>query len=68
MTVTMYELSTKPIKRLLARFSRNCTVVLSTGKVLEFSKGFACGSCSYEGSMTKSEELEYIHAQMLMEI
>ena len=68
MKVTMYELYTTPLKRFLARISKNCTVVLSTGKEVEFDKGFGCGNCSYEGSMTKTEEQEYIHAMMLMGI
>ena len=68
MKTNIYALFTNPIARLLARISRHCTVTLSTGKVLEFHKGFRCGTCSYEGSMTKTEEQEYVHAMMLMGI
>ena len=68
MKTNIYTLFTNPIARLFARISRHCTVTLSTGKVLEFHKGFGCGTCSYEGSMTKTEEQEYVHAMMLMGI
>ena len=68
MAINMYALYTSPIARLFARISRHCTVTLSTGKELEFNKGFHGGCCSYEGSMTKTEEQEYIHAMMLMGI
>ena len=68
MKINMYALYTSPITRLLARLSRHCTVTLSTGKELNFDKGFRCGGCSYEGSMTKEEDQEYIHAMMLMGI
>ena len=68
MSINMYALYTSPITRLVARLSRHCTVTLSTGKELTFDKGFRCGSCSYEGYMTKTEEQEYINAMMLMGI
>ncbi len=68
MKISIYELYTSPIKRLIARVSRNCTVTLSTGKELTFEKGRLCGSCSYEGFMTKMEEQEYIRVMMLMGI
>lgn len=69
MKFNMYALYTNPISRLFARISRHCTVILSTGKELKFDKGFhGCGSCSYEGSMSKTEEQEFIHAMMLMGI
>ena len=68
MTINMYVLYTSPIARLFARILRHCTVTLSTGKELKFDKGFHGGCCSYEGSMTKTEEQEYIHAMMLMGI
>lgn len=68
MTINIHALYTSPIARLYARFSRHCTVILGTGKKLEFDKGLRCGSCSYEGSMSKSEDQEYIHAMMLMGI
>ena len=64
MTINMYALYTSPIARLFARILRHCTVTLSTGKELKFHGG----CCSYEGSMTKTEEQEYIHAMMLMGI
>ncbi len=68
MAINMYALYTRPIARLFARISTHCTVTLSTGKELKFDKGFHGGCCSYEGSMTKTEEQEYIHAMMLMGI
>lgn len=68
MAFNMYALYTNPIARFFARFSRHCTVTLSTGKILEFDKKSHCGICSYEGAMTKTEEQEYIHAMMLMGI
>lgn len=70
MCTNIYELFTNSIVRLFARISRHCTVTLSTGKRLEFHKCFRGGtcSCSYEGSMTKTEEQEYLHAMMLMGI
>ena len=68
MTINMYALYTSPIARLFTRILRHCTVTLSTGKELKFDKGFHGGFCSYEGSMTKTEEQEYIHAMMLMGI
>ena len=68
MKTTIYNLFTNPLTRLFARISRHCTVILSTGKELKFDKGFRCGTCSYEGSMTKTEEQEYIQAMMLMGI
>ncbi len=68
MNTNIYELRTNPIARLLARISRHCIVTLSTDKVLEFHKSFRVGECSYEGSMTETEEQEYIHAMMLMGI
>ena len=68
MAINMYTLYTSPITRLFARILRHCTVTLSTGKELKFDKGLHSGCCSYEGSMTKTEEQEYSHAMMLMEI
>ena len=68
MAINMYALYTRPIARLFARISRHCTVTLSTGKELKFDKGFRGGCCSYEGSITNTEEQEYIHAMMLMGI
>ena len=64
--INMYELYTRPTTRIFARILRHCTVTLSTGKVLKFDKRFRCGSCSYNGGMTKNEEQEYIHCMMLM--
>ncbi len=66
MKFSMYELYTKPVARLLARLARHCTVVLTTGKELRFERRRHVGSCSYEGSMSKCEENEYITAMMLM--
>ena len=69
MKTNIYALFTNPIARLFARILRHCTVTLSTGKVLEFHKGLGgCGSCTYEGSMTKTEEQEYVYAMMIMGI
>ena len=68
MSINIYALHTSPIARLFARLSRHCTIALSTGKEVTFEKGFRCGSCSYEGAMTKFEEMEYISAMMLMGI
>ena len=66
MAFKMYALHTNPIARFFARISRHCTVILSTGKELKFYKGFRFCSCSYEGSMTKKEEREYIRAMILI--
>lgn len=68
MKFTMYALFTNPMARFLARFSRRCTVTLSTGKEIKFDKRRHCGSASYEGAMSKVEENEYIRAMMLMGI
>ena len=66
--VNMYALETSRIARLFARISKHCIVVLSTGKELEFERGFLSNKCSYEGSMTKTEEQEYIHARKMIGI
>ena len=66
MSFKMHDLYTNPSARLLAWISKRCTVILSTGKKISFEKGVRCGCCSYEGSMTPFEELEYIRAMMLM--
>lgn len=68
MRVSIYELYTKPIKRLQSRFSRNCSVELSTGRTVKFQKGLHTGSAELPGRMSKTEEQEYIHAQLLMGI
>lgn len=69
MRVSIYELYTKPIKRLQARFSRNCSLELSTGRTVKFQKDLHTGSAELPpGRMSKTEEQEYIHAQMLMGI
>ncbi len=68
MNVNMYDLYTKPMARFLARLSRHCTVILSTGKEVMFDKQHHTGSASYDGRMSNDEEKEYIIAMMLMGI
>lgn len=68
LVVNMYELYTKPITRLFARISRHCTVVLTTGKEIEFNKSFHTGCISYNVSLTEKEEEELTHSMMLMGI
>lgn len=61
MRVSIYALYTKPIKRLQARFPRNCSLELSTGRTVKFQKGLHTGSAELPpGRMSKTEEQEYI--------
>lgn len=66
MKINIYSLYTKPMARFLARISRKCTVILTTGKTVQFQKGRKCAMSSYEGTLSKREEFQWIHAMMLI--
>lgn len=68
MIIQMNALYTSSVARFLAHFSRRCTIVLSTGKRLNFEKGKHGGLCTYEGNITKMEQEEYENAMMFMGI
>lgn len=69
MHVTLYELYTNPIKRLHSRLSRKCDVELGTGRHITIENHIHMFTCELpypHYSLSKEEEMDLIHAQMLM--
>lgn len=69
MKCTIKQLYDDPIVRIMARLSRGCTVVLSTGKEIYFDKPlFGEKACVYDGTLKGPEQEEYVYAGVLMGI
>ncbi len=67
MTVTIYELRTRAMKRLMARISGKVTVELGSSRTVEIEKRKNVGSTSYEGEpLSKSDESDCLLAEQLV--
>ena len=69
MYATMYQLYTSPLKRLHSRFSRKCNIELESGRHIIIEKHGPMYSCELpfpNPSLSKEEEMDMLHAQMLM--
>lgn len=66
LVTTTYELYTSPMIRVFARLFRHFKVFLSNGKKVRIDKSRNGGICRYRGDLTQTEEVELMHAMMLM--